>query len=221
MRFQKALWAAVMAAVAALGLCSDAEAQVGDGWIQQFPSLSLHHAANGTLYIITPPPDSFDDGRCHYDNDGADTEFFALWTASSNRIEIRVHNNYSRGLGQFEGWVWVEPPTNNESVMQVFGGVTSATAAMFRAFNANGGEIRHYSNPRDTIASGVYGTWTQLNVIHDADGGQVYAYVNGSFAGQWPDRGVTNHYFKYGAYGTHNDTTPAYVWWTGVSFWRQ
>jgi hypothetical protein len=124
-------------------------------------------------------------------------------------------------MRQFEGWVWIEPPTENESVMQIFGGQTSATAAMFRAFNANGGELRHYSSSSGRIASGIYGTWTQLNAIHDADNGQVYAYINGQFAGQWPDRGAANHYFKYGCYGTHNDQTPCYVWWTGVSFFYQ
>jgi hypothetical protein len=219
MRFQRAVCAVV---VAALGLASGARGQIGDGWIEEFPRLCLHHAADGTLYNVCPAPGYFDDGLCHYDNDGAGTESFYLYNHRSNRIEIRAHNDYQSGMKQFEGWVWIEPPTNNESIMQIFGSPgPNATTAMFRAFDANGGEIRYYSSPSQAIASGIYGTWTRVNVIHDADGGWVYAYINGSLAGQWRDRGVSTHYFKYGAYGTHNDATPAYVWWYGVRFFRQ
>jgi hypothetical protein len=223
MRYRKAVGVAVAAllvAVAALGLCTRSGAQIGDGWIQYFPSVALHHSVNGTLYIINPAPNYFDDGRAHYDNDGT-VESFALYNHTSNRIEIRVMNNYTSGMRQFEGVVWVDPPTDNECVMQVFGGSTSATAAMFRAFNVNGGELRHYSSSSGTIASGIYGTWVQLNVIHDADAGRVYAYINGAYANNWADHGPATHYFKYGIYGTHDDAHPAYVYWTSVSFFYQ
>ena len=223
MRIRKAVGVGMVAPVAAvtvLGLCARSRAQVGDGWIPYFPSVALHHSLNGQLYIINPAPNYFDDGHAHYDNDGT-VESFVLYDHTSNRIEIRVENNYTSGMRQFEGLVWVDAPTDNESVMQVFGGSTQATAAMFRAFSANGGELRHYSSTSGTIASGIYGTWVQLNVIHDADAGRVYAYVNGQYAGQWADHGPATHYFKYGAYGTHDDAHPAYVSWTSVTFYYQ
>jgi hypothetical protein len=216
MRTRKALW--LLLATAFFCVAGKLRAQIGDGWTQYYPSLVFHHAAYGHLYTQRPVPDYFDDGLAHYDNDGT-VENFALYNHSSNRVEIRVQNDYTSGMRQFEGWFWADAPTENECIMQVFGGSTHATAAMFRVFNTNGGELRHYTS--GSIASGIFGNWTQLNVIHDADAGWVYAYINGDFAGQWPDNGPATHYFKYGIYGTHDDAHPAYVSWTSVSFYRQ
>jgi hypothetical protein len=226
MRCEKPAFTGILAVAAVLGLGSCVQAQVGDGWIQHFPSVCLEPELHDQLYVLCPAPDYYDDGEglCHYDisfHRHANLEAFALYRAASNRIEIRVRNDYTQGLRQFQGWVHIEPPTDNECVMQIFGGQTSATAAMFRAFNTQGGQLRHYTSSSQTIASGIYGTWTQLNALHDADAGQVYAYVNGQFAGQWADHGPANHYFKYGIYGTHNDATAAYVWWFGVKFFYQ
>jgi hypothetical protein len=193
--------------------------QVGQGWQRITPSVVLHHAAYGHLYTAHPVPHYFDDGLAHYDNDGA-VETFILYKAASNRIEIRVENNYDSGMKQFEGWVWVDAPTDNESIMQVFGGTTHATAAMFRAgFNINGGELRH--GDHHPLVSGIYRTWTRLNVIHNADAGTISAYTNGRFVGQWKDNGHATHYFKYGAYGTHDDAHPAVVKWKNVSIFYQ
>ena len=166
MRTRKALW--LLLATAFFCVAGKLRAQIGDGWTQYYPSLVFHHAAYGHLYTQRPVPDYFDDGLAHYDNDGT-VENFALYNHSSNRVEIRVQNDYTSG----------------------------------------------------SIASGIFGNWTQLNVIHDADAGWVYAYINGDFAGQWPDNGPATHYFKYGIYGTHDDAHPAYVSWTSVSFYRQ
>ncbi|MDB5764047.1 MAG: C-terminal target protein [Herminiimonas sp.] len=216
MRLQKPVWIWVMM-IALLCFGRPSSAQVGDGWIRDKPSVVLHHAAHGRLYIERRVPGHFDDGLAHYDTDGV-VETFILHKAASNRVEIRVNNNYDRGMRQFEGSVWIDAPTGNESIMQIFGGSAHATAAMFRAgFNANGGEIRHGS--RQTIASGIYGKWVRLNVIHDADIGMVSAYVDGKFAGRWKDDGYATHYFKYGAYGTHDDVHPAVVKWKDVSFY--
>lgn len=194
-------------------------AQIGEGWKRETPSASLHHAVQGRLQIERHIPRQFDDGLAHYDDDGT-VQTFVLYKADSNRIEIRVNNDYDHGMRQFEGWVWVDAPTGDESIMQIFGGLTHATASMFRAgFNVNGGELRHGS--KQTIASGIYRRWMRLNVIHDADRGIVSAYTDGTFAGQWPDSGPATHYFKYGAYGTHDDAHPAIVKWKRIGIFHR
>jgi hypothetical protein len=200
-------------------LAGIAHAQVGEGWVQEAPRGVLHHAAHGKLHTERHSPRYFDDGMAQYHDDGR-MQTFALRQASSNRVEIRVKNDYEHGEHQFEGWFKVEAPTDDASIMQVFGGTTHATAAMFRAgFNVNGGELRHGTHA--VLISGIYGKWIRLNVIHDADRHLVSAYVDGRPAGEWPDNGPAVHYFKYGAYGSHDDAHPSIVTWRDVRIFRR
>lgn len=201
---------------------------IGDGWIQYFPGFSLEPELRDHYFVMNPAPPVYDDGEgiIHYDKVGT-VDTFKLLTPNSNRAEIKVRgdgpvkSDYASGMRQFAGSVWLDAPTDNECLMQIFGGSTHATASMFRGgFNVNGGEIRHYANSHQVLASGVYGKWTRFNVIHDVANGTVTAYINGVLAGQWPDDGNArgkNHSFKYGLYGSHDAAHPASVKWKDVS----
>lgn len=207
--------------LSALLISVNVGAQPTDGWTQYYPAVWLQPVVRGKPYPLKGKniPKSYDDPEhiVHYDKSGG-VETFMLNRADSNRIEMRVANDYEHGMRQFEGSVLVSAPTDNESLMQVFGGSTHATAAMFRGgFNVNGGEIRHGSH--QTLISGIYGKWVKLNVIHDADGGTVTAFINNQQVGQWKDNGFAKHYFKYGAYGTHDDAHPANVKWKNIKYY--
>lgn len=210
--------------VLALGLCglaASAQAQVGTGWTRYYPTKKIHldnesglQTFSWTSYKSVCSPICAD---YRYDS-GSLTETFRLLDNRSNRSEIRLENNYTSGQRQFQGYVRVSSPTNDEAIMQVFGAEGGATAAMVRAFSSSGGSLRIYSGT--TIATGVYGVWRRLNVIHDANANTIKVYVDGSLKWSGADRGDATHYFKYGAYGTLR-TSSAKVEWRDTKFFRK
>jgi hypothetical protein len=64
---------------------------------------------------------------------------------------------------------------------------------------AYGGSLKHYD--RELVKSDAYEKWLHLNVIHDADTGDVKAYIDGQLVGSFKDNGPASHYFKCGVYG--------------------
>ena len=110
-------------------------------------------------------------------------ETFALHDPISNRSERRMQNTYLTGRRQFEGEVRVSPPTDDESIMQVFGGNSGATTQMIRAYNDGGGTLRKVPGSV-LLAENVHGTWVKVNVIHDV-GAQLRA-ARTSTASCWP-----------------------------------
>jgi hypothetical protein len=150
----------------------------------------------------------------------SDTEQFRIFDSRSNRSEIRLQNDYSSGMWQFEGYVTFDTPLHDESLFQIFGNTGSAaTFLMMRGYRDNGGEIRVMSGSH-TIASGIYGQEVRINVIHEYNVSAKF-YVNGQFIYEKPhnDPGVTN-YWKYGVYGTTNGNVPAVVEWRRVRTFR-
>lgn len=150
----------------------------------------------------------------------SDTEQFRIFDSRSNRSEIRLQNDYSSGIWQFEGYVKFNAPLQDESLFQIFGNTGSAaTFLMMRGYHDNGGEIRVMGGSH-TIASGIYGQEVRINVIHEYNVSAKF-YVNGQFVYEKPqnDPGVTN-YWKYGVYGTTNGNVPAVVEWRGVRTFR-
>ncbi len=182
----------------ALGCGLAAQAQVGSGWTSYSPSSKIHIAVDGDLQIFNYSNSVSTPGGTYTNSGGIET--FHIKNSSSNRVERRMENNYTSGQRQFQGETRVSSPTDGQSVMQVFGGSSSATALQIRAHNTSGGQLRRYDS--ELIASGCYGTWVRLNVIHDANGNTVSVYANGSSKGTFADRGNATHYTKYGCYGT-------------------
>jgi hypothetical protein len=191
---------------------------IGGGWQEYHPSKNLQIQSGGKY--TTYPWASTEHARGpggSYDRGGG-TEKFRLFNNGTNRVEVRVKDNYSSGMLQFEGDLRVSSPTNNESCMQIFGRPGGGAMMMIRAYSANGGTLRALGM-NATLATGIYGKWVHLNVIHDATARRVTIYVNGSSAGTWGGSSG-EHYFKYGIYGTLRTPT-AQTEWRNVKFYRK
>ena len=112
------------------------------------------------------------------------------------RSELRMKNDYTTGMRQFEADFYVVAGTDGPCVMQVFGGSAHATAFMLKAY---GGSLKHYD--REIVLTDAYEKWLHLNVIHNADTGEVKAYIDNKLVGTFKDNGPATHYFKCGVYG--------------------
>lgn len=183
---------------AAVGLCATAHAQVGSGWSQYSPSSKIHISDPSGLKTYPYSSSVTTPAGTYRNSNGIET--FHILNSDCNRVERRMENNYTSGQRQFQGEVRVSSPTDGQSVMQVFGGSSAATALQIRAHNTSGGQLRRYDS--ELIATSVFGNWVRLNVIHDANGNKVSVYANGSHKGTFADRGNATHYHKYGVYGT-------------------
>jgi MYXO-CTERM domain-containing protein len=198
-----------------------ARAQVGSGWVQYSPPSAIH--LDGSAGIESYPGTSTDlrnEGASFSDMGGIET--FALHDPISNRSERRMQNTYQNGKHQFEGEVRVSPPTDDESIMQVFGGNSGATTQMIRAYNTGGGTLRKVPGSV-VLAENVHGTWVKVNVIHDVGGNFVRTYINGKLLttgdGEATNAGNDGWYHKYGCYGTLR-TGSAKVEWRNVKHFR-
>lgn len=205
---------------------SSASAQVGSGWSAVTYTKKIQLAYKGDIvrdadYVTDlsyAPPGGAAVCRFHYLSDN-DSEYFDLYNSQSNRCEIRVLNSYSSGNRQFQGYVRISSPLNNQSLFQIFGSSVGATQMMIRGYSENGGSIKATGTPSVTMATGIYGVEQRINVIH-LQGQRIEVYCNASLKGSGDDNesGVTN-YFKYGVYGTHNTTVQ--VRWRQVRFYQK
>ena len=207
----------VMAGLGALLGVGAAEAQVGTGWVQYEPTSSIQ--LDGSEGIESYPGDSTNlsnEGASYTNLDGVET--FTLNNPISNRAERRMRNDYTSGRRQFEGEVRVFPPTNDESITQVFGGTSGATTQMLRAYDVDNGTIRKVPGSV-VLASNIYGTWVRINVVHDVGANNVKTYVNGKLMATGDGEAPASWYHKYGCYGTLR-TPSAKVEWRNVKHFR-
>jgi MYXO-CTERM domain-containing protein len=188
-----------------------ARAQLGSGWVPYAPPSVLHLEVHDVIQVY--PPDSTDltNEGAHYTNkDGIET--FEMLNTTSNRVERRMQNNYTSGRWQFEGEVRVSPPTDNESIMQIFGGTQSgATTQMIRAYAEGNGTIKKVGGGV-VMATNVYGTWVRINVIHDVAANQVRSYANGKLMATGSGDAPGPWYHKYGDYGSVKTGTAKVEW---------
>src|SRR3954454_1690145 len=184
-----------------LCLAGNARAQIGSGWVQYSPPSVLHLEVHDVIQIY--PPDStnlVNEGASYSNQDGI--EIFQMLNTTSNRVERRLKNEYTSGRWQFEGEVRVSPPTDNESIMQIFGGTqTGATTQMIRAYADGTGTIRKVPGSV-MIAANVWATWVKINVIHDVAADTVKTYANGKLMATGAGHAPGPWYHKYGCYGT-------------------
>ena len=180
----------------------------------------LEYEVNDVLSDLKTVPQVLNKGPAHYENYGSHVEMFNLSGSASNRVEIRTFPNYSSGYRAFDGWFLVESGTDNETIMQIFGtSASNATTAMFRVYDKDGGTLSYYDG--QVLTTGIYGKWTRLTITHDANGnGTVTASVNGHLAGEWQEKGTSEHWMKYGTYGSHDDAHPAKVYWANVRLYQ-
>jgi hypothetical protein len=201
------------------GAAAAAHAQLGSGWTEQTFGRKIHLDNEAGLQIFDwSTYQSVCSPVCadyRYDG-GTDTHTFRLVDNRTNRSEIRVQNEYSTGRKQFEGYVTIFSPLDDESLMQVFGSTSGATQMMIRGYAESGGTLRTVGGG-GTLDTGVYGQERRINVIH-VQGSYIRVYVNGTQRAQISDgEGVAN-YWKYGCYGTLR-TNGAQVKWRRVRFY--
>ncbi|WP_410673719.1 hypothetical protein [Amycolatopsis sp. cmx-4-68] len=192
-------------------------AVIGTGWTQVDPAKTIQVVSHGTAHPHdwATTTQAAEDGVSYSRSGGIET--FKLLSKSSNRVEVRVHNDYKTGLRQFEGDLKVAAPTEDESCMQIFGNDgPGATTLMIRAYAADGGTLRGLGK---VLATGVFGKWVHINVIHDATANKVSVYIGGQLTatGSGP---TGTHYFKYGVYGTLQATN-AQTQWKNVKYFQK
>jgi hypothetical protein len=130
------------------------------------------------------------------------------------RTEMRIYNDYTSGVWQFEGDLFVPTGTTGVAVMQVFGGSTSSTSLQLRVYN---GSLCRYTTP---IMNNIYNTWIHVNVIHDANAHTVAIYLNGNFIRSDADRGPSTYYFKCGVYEQDSPSLLMQSQWANIQVWR-
>ncbi|GLJ48400.1 hypothetical protein SUGI_1021700 [Cryptomeria japonica] len=133
------------------------------------------------------------------------------------RTEIQITGyDYTEGVWQFEGEMYVPQGTSGVCVMQVFGAVKHATSLMLLVSNGN---LRHYND--QVVASEIYDRWIHLNVIHNADEGKLYMFVDGMEKAVANDGGHAKHYFKCGVYTNNNASSCMESRWKNIRIWTK
>jgi hypothetical protein len=207
-----------LAAAAVLLLSSPiARAQIGSGWEEYHPSSTIHLDGKDGIETSSGSSTNVKNEGASFSKAGG-IETFTLFDPISNRAERRMKNEYTSGRWQFEGEVRVSPPTNNESVMQIFGGTSGATTQMIRAYNSGGGTLKKVPGSV-VLATGIHGEWIRLNVIHDVEANNVKTYVDGKLMATGPGEAPAKWYHKYGCYGSLK-TESAKVEWRNVKHFR-
>ncbi|MQL85213.1 hypothetical protein Taro_017721 [Colocasia esculenta] len=132
-----------------------------------------------------------------------DDEPFQAGNPTLPRTEIRFTGyDYSSGVWQFEGYGYVPEGTTGTSIVQIHRDTNGATEMMLRVYN---GELRNYRTA--VVATNVYDRWMRINVIHNADTGEVRVFIDGVQGLQVvSDKGPATFYFKCGVY-TQNDSS--------------
>ncbi|MGX5817368.1 hypothetical protein ACWKWU_04180 [Chitinophaga lutea] len=194
-------------------------AALGSGWVQYSPTKKIHLDDAAGLQIFNwSTYQSVGNPICADYSYTNGVEIFRLLNTQTNRSEIRLLNDYSTGSRQFEGYVTIAPPLNDESLMQIFGSTSGATQLMVRGFSANGGSIKVGSTE---IANNIYNTEVKINVIHLQEnvGNRIKVYVNGVKKIDMADNEAVTNYMKYGNYGTLTTGT-AWVQWRDVKIYK-
>ena len=128
---------------------------------------------------------------------------------------------YSSGVWQFEGDVYVPWGTSGASVMQIFGAdKPHASTVMLPVYD---GQLTYYHNLTLVVADRMYDRWIRLNVVHDVAAANVTVYVDGERRLEVPGHGGTEHYFKFGVYtqGLHNHSHRMEAHWKNVAIYTK
>ncbi|KAM0927992.1 hypothetical protein ACQ4PT_002199 [Festuca glaucescens] len=130
------------------------------------------------------------------------------------RTEIRITgHDYSSGTRQFEGYGYVPSGTSGVCIMQVFG-ASDTGAASTLMLHVYDGALRYYD--RQLVEDNIYNRWFKLNVIHDVDGSMLTVYIDGEEKLHVRGRGGHSHYFKFGVYAQHHDSSRMESHWKDV-----
>jgi len=135
------------------------------------------------------------------------------------RTEMRWNNNYTSGNHMMEASIWNVAGTHEATVLQVFGGATSATAYQVRSFTDSSGTYKRYGT--EVLATGINNKFTNIKLMHDATNGTVKAYVADVLIRTDPDRGDATHYFKNGVYVGTISSTYSETRYNRLKYWKK
>jgi hypothetical protein len=152
-----------------------------------------------------------------YNTDSAHTST----SGTMPRSELRWNTDYTSGNHMWDGDVYLVPNTNASSIAQVFGASTRATASMVFAYSASGGSLRRYDSTSEVLATGIYDTWTNLKMAHDANGNVIRLYINNTLTRTDADHGNNTHYFKNGVYGQDGASSRMECRFRNLKYWRR
>ena len=131
--------------------------------------------------------------------------------------------NYNGGHHQFQAWITIPAGTHEACIMQIFGARDKSSAFMMRAFNENGGTVKHYGT--EVLAAGIYDREFKYNIIHDTPAHKIHVYINDKLVlttedGGYPTEGFW--YFKTGVYMQKEDASYLMqVKVRDISLWRK
>jgi hypothetical protein len=133
-----------------------------------------------------------------YDSDESHTQS----SATDPRTEMRWQQEYTSGQHMWDGDIYVPSGTNGATVMQILRvkhpSGTPATDFMINAISQNGGTLRYYDGT--VLRTGIYNTWLDLKVAHNATTGRIQVYLNEQLVLTVNDRGPATRHFKNGVY---------------------
>jgi hypothetical protein len=190
-----------------------AGAQIGSGWSSYTPNRGIQVETHGVYTEYSISKTHVAEAGASYDRVNGVETFKLFNHDASNRVEIRCHDEYSSGQRQFEGEVNVASTTTAKSVCQLF------HIILIKAYSSNGGSLTGEKDANGTLATGIYGKWTRINMVHDASAHTAKIYINGTqkFSGSVSSGTI---YHKYGIYGTLVNPTEQ-VQWRNVHFWKK
>ncbi|KAL0908320.1 hypothetical protein M5K25_022810 [Dendrobium thyrsiflorum] len=144
---------------------------------------------------------------------------FKAGSPTDPRTEIRIKGyDYSSGIWQFEGYVFVPSGTSGTSIMQVHrsDGEKPATDLMLMIFN---GDLKFYSGV--VVESSFYNRWVRVNVIHDVDANKLTTFIDGVQKLEKDGKGPSDFYFKCGVYAQHDDSYYMESRWRDIKIYEK
>ncbi|XP_020594703.1 citrate-binding protein-like [Phalaenopsis equestris] len=144
---------------------------------------------------------------------------FKPGSSTEPRTEIRIKGyDYSSGVWQFEGYVFVPKGTNGVSIMQIHraNDEKPATDLMLKVFD---GELRAYSVK--VVESNIFDRWMRVNVIHDVDANKLTIFIDGVQKLQRDGRGVSNFFFKFGVYEQFGESYYMESRWRDIKVYKK
>jgi hypothetical protein len=172
---------------------------IGTGWTEFSPPSKLQVETHDEIREFPGDTTNITNGGGRYTNSGG-IETFELVSNESNRVERRFADDYSSGRRQFQADVTIFPPSDNETVHQIFNGPAGPWLLM-PVERTSGGSIRLGGGTSSALlATCLYGKSFRLNTINDISG-DTQVYIDGVLKATLKHPGGS-FYTKYGCYGT-------------------
>lgn len=183
------------------GASADVRAQIGSGWSQYTSTKSIQR-----------------DGSTAYYSNVNGIETFRIGSGD-RRSEVQLNSKWSSGQRQFEGSVSCKSGSGGDggaSIQQIMrDGDPDGDIQQVRVYNVSGGTLK-IAGGGSTLATGIYGVWVRVNVIHNRSTNVADTYINGARKSSRTLAGGSTNYFKYGIYLRAGQTQ-----WRNIRNWRK